>query len=77
MVSAWPERLSAKPAEPSVGVCDGQEALALCTSETPPNWRLIDHKSGWRADVVSQSPSTLRVLRAEEPPQARISDIAN
>jgi hypothetical protein len=56
MVSAWPEPLSAKPDEPFVGVCDGQEALALCTSETPPNWRLIDHKSGWRADVVRPIP---------------------
>jgi hypothetical protein len=45
MVSAWPERPSAKPAEPSADVCDGQEALALSTSETPPNWRLIDHNS--------------------------------
>ena len=34
-VSAWPELPSAKPAEPSAGVCDGQEALALCTNETP------------------------------------------
>jgi len=42
MVSVWPEPLSAKPAEPSAGVCDGKEALALCTSETPLNWRLID-----------------------------------
>ena len=46
MVSAWPELPSAKPAEPSAGVYDGQEALALCTSETPPNWRLTHHKSG-------------------------------
>jgi hypothetical protein len=42
MVSVWPEPLSAKPAEPSAGVCDGKEALALTTSETPPNWCLID-----------------------------------
>jgi len=35
MVSVWPEALSAKPAEPSAGVRDGREALALCTSETP------------------------------------------
>ena len=33
MVSAWPEPPSAKLAEPSAGVCDGQEVLALCTSE--------------------------------------------
>jgi hypothetical protein len=37
MVSAWPEPLSAKPAEPSAGVRDGKEAFALYTSETPPN----------------------------------------
>jgi hypothetical protein len=35
MVSVWPEPPSAKPAEPSAGACDGQEALALCTSDTP------------------------------------------
>jgi hypothetical protein len=46
MVSAWPELPSAKPAGPSAGACDGQEALALNTSEPPPNWRLIDHNSG-------------------------------
>jgi hypothetical protein len=33
----WPEPPSAKPAEPSAGVCDGQEALALCTSEANRN----------------------------------------
>jgi len=32
---------TAKPAEPSAGVCDGKEALALGTGETPPNWRPI------------------------------------
>jgi hypothetical protein len=36
MVSAWPEPPSAKPTEPSADVCDGQEALALCISKTPP-----------------------------------------
>ena len=45
-VSAWPELPSAKPDEPSAGACDGQEALALNTSETLPNWRLIDHHRG-------------------------------
>ena len=62
MVSAWPELPSAKPDAPSAGVCDGQEALALCTSETPPNRRLINHNSGWRADVVRPIPV--------DPPQA-------
>jgi hypothetical protein len=32
-VSAWPELPSAKPAEPSAVVCDGQEALALFIGE--------------------------------------------
>ena len=32
---------TAKPAEPSAGVCDGKEALALGTGATPPNWRPI------------------------------------
>jgi len=35
MVSAWPEPPSAKLAEQSAGACDGQEELALCTSDTP------------------------------------------
>src|SRR5262245_22963984 len=29
MVSAWPEPPSARPAEPSAGVCDGREVFAL------------------------------------------------
>jgi hypothetical protein len=33
MVSAWPGPLSARPAEPSAGVCDGREVFALGTSE--------------------------------------------
>jgi hypothetical protein len=53
MVSAWPELPSAKPDEPSAGVCAGKEALALCTSEPNRNWRLIDHKS----DASSRSLS--------------------
>ena len=57
------------------GVCDGQESLALCTNDTPPNWRLIHHKSGRRADVVRPFPSTLRVLRRLGPPQARIDNM--
>ena len=44
MVSAWPELPSAKPAELSAGACDGKEAFALCTSETPRNWRLTEHR---------------------------------
>jgi hypothetical protein len=75
MVSAWLELLSAKPAEPSAGVCDGQEARALNTSETPPNWRLIDDKIGVEGRrCKANSPSTLRVLRRL---RSSISDIAN
>ena len=51
MVSAWPEPLSATAAGPPAGVCDGQEALALCTSENAPLT-----KPGWRADVVRPIP---------------------
>ena len=66
MVSAWPELRSAKPAEPSAGVCDGKEALARCTSETSPNWRLIDHKSD--ASSASLAPFSLdsRPLRRDQ-----------
>ena len=59
MVSTWPELPSAKPAEPSAGVCDGQEALALCTSEVNRNWRLMDHN---RTPV----PLLWRRLRGDE-----------
>jgi hypothetical protein len=56
MVSAWPEPLSAKPAGPSAGVCDGKEALASCTSEVNRNWRLMDHKSD--ASFLSLTPTS-------------------
>ena len=71
MVSAWPEVPSAKPAEPSAGACDGQEALAFDTSEPTE----LNHDLRWRADVVRPIPVDPPVRLG--PPQVRISDIAN
>jgi hypothetical protein len=53
MVSVWP-------------ACDGKEALALCTSETPPNWRLIDQLTRLRSVQAHLSPHRSRPRSAYE-----------
>jgi hypothetical protein len=62
MVCAWPEQPSAKPAEPSAGVCDGQGALAPCTSEANRNWRPIDHKSSASSLAYEATKHTLVLI---------------
>jgi hypothetical protein len=52
MVSVWPEARSAKPADPSAGVCDGKEALELCASENATE--LASDRSINAADEVSK-----------------------
>jgi hypothetical protein len=56
MVFAWPERPSAIPAEKSVDVPDGMEALAFCGTERDEEHRALQ-KSWWSRLRSSESLS--------------------